>query len=106
MEHDDKDAQSSLAGYQRKYLRGLAHPLKALVQVGQSGITEALLKAVELALHDHELIKVRLQRPEDKKSSARDLAQRTGAELVGLVGHTVILYRRSEDDPKIQLPSR
>jgi len=106
MTQDDKGSESLLAGYQRKYLRAIAHPLKPVVQVGQSGITGSVVKAVVSALEDHELIKVRLQRPEDKKTSARELAQKARAELVGLVGHTVILYRRNPDEPKIQLPSR
>lgn len=106
MEHDDKGRETQLAGFQRKYLRGLAHSYKPLVQVGQSGITESVVKAVDSALIDHELIKVRLQRPEDKKSAAQEIADKTGSELLGLVGHTLILYRRNQDEPKIELPSR
>jgi RNA-binding protein len=95
---------SELKGYQRRYLRGLANPLKALVQVGESGLSDSLIKALDDALEHHELVKVRLQQPPDKKASAKELAERTSAELCGLVGHTVILYRRNPKEPKIELP--
>lgn len=95
-----------LQGFQRRYLRGLANPLKALVQVGDAGLTEGVIGAVDRALDHHELVKVRLREPEDKKTTARDLAEQCRAELCGLVGHTVILYRPHPDTPRIELPER
>lgn len=94
-----------LRGTHKKFLRGLAHNHKAVVQVGQSGITDAVVTAVEQALLDHELVKVGLTRPPDKKTMARELAERSGAQLCGLIGHTVILYRPHPDEPKIVLPA-
>jgi RNA-binding protein len=76
------------------------------VQVGQSGLTEAVVAAVQSALLDHELVKVRLLKPENKKAMARELAERTKAELCGLVGHTVILYRAHPEEPRLRLPER
>ena len=97
---------SVLAGFQRKYLRALALPLKPLVKVGQAGVSQAVVDAVVAALNDHELLKVRLMRPEDKKGMAEALASRGGAQLVGLLGHTAILYRRHPENPQIVLPKR
>ena len=97
---------SSLRGFQRRYLRKLAHPLKPVVHVGAAGIAGPVLDALDRALADHELVKVRLHEPDDKKSLAARLAERSGAELCGLVGHTVILYLASTDDPRIDLPVR
>jgi RNA-binding protein len=94
-----------LHGFQRKHLRSLAHPLKSLVHVGDGGISEGVLRAVDQALLDHELVKVRLHEPEEKKAAARQLAESTGAALCGLVGHTVILYRPHPEDPRIELPA-
>lgn len=99
-------ATIELAGFQRKYLRGLAHPLKPLVQVGEAGLTEAVLGALEAALRDHELVKVRLREPEDKRASAGELVERSGAALCAVVGHTVILYRPHPETPRIELPVR
>ena len=95
-----------LAGFQKKYLRKLAHDVKAVVQVGDAGLGDAIHAAVDTALRDHELVKVRLRRPEDKREDARRLASRAGAALCGLVGHTVILYRPHPESPQIELPQR
>ncbi len=94
---------AKLTSVQKKYLRGLAHPYKPLVQVGEKGVTEAVVLAIDQALQDHELIKVRMREPEDKTAMAEDMATRCSASLCGLVGHTVILYRRHPDNPKIHL---
>lgn len=91
-----------LLSKQRKRLRELAHPLSPIVRVGQAGVTDAVVAATEQALEDHELIKVRLYEPEDKRSMADRLASRTGAVLCGLVGHTVILYKRHPVHPKLE----
>jgi len=96
----------TLAGYQLKYLRGLAHDLEAVVQVGDKGVTPAVIKAVDVALDTHELIKVRMREPPDKKAMAAALAEQSGAVLCGLIGHTVILYRRHPEEPKIHVPKR
>ena len=93
-----------LTGTQRKSLRGLAHRLEPVVLVGQAGVTEAVVRAVGEALLTHELIKVRLHDPEDKRAAAQEIAEGTGAALCGLVGHTVILYRPHPSRPKI-IPS-
>lgn len=99
-------AAPELAGFQRKFLRSQAHPLRPLVQVGESGVSEAILGALDAALRDHELVKVRLREPDDKKAAARALADASQAALCGVVGHTVILYRPHPEDPQIELPTR
>lgn len=95
-----------LPSYQRAYLRGLAHDLKATVQVGQQGVTENLLAAVNDELLRHELVKIRMHEPKDKKAMAEALATQTEAALCGLVGHTVILYRPHPEEPVLTLPKR
>jgi RNA-binding protein len=103
MTSDSSVPGSALTGQQRKYLRGLAHPLKPIVHVGEAGVSGAVLKATDEALAQHELIKVRLHAPQDKKLTAAELASATASHLCGLVGHTVILYRRHPEKPKIEL---
>ncbi|HSG38081.1 MAG TPA: ribosome assembly RNA-binding protein YhbY [Thermoanaerobaculia bacterium] len=95
-----------ITGAQRKYLRGMAHHLTPLVQVGKNGLTDAVVKSIDEALDIHELIKVRMGEPEDKKAMADEIAQRTRSARVGLIGHIVILYRRQPDPEKrtIDLP--
>jgi RNA-binding protein len=89
---------------QRKHLRGLAHALDPLVQVGHQGVTDGVVAQVARALLDHELIKVRLHEPEDKKAMAADLATRSLSALCGLIGHTVILFKPHPDKPRIAVP--
>ena len=96
----------SLAGFQRRFLRGKAHSLRPAVEIGRAGISGAVIAEVKRALDDHELIKVRLQRPEDKKAMAAEIAARCAAHLCGLIGHQVILYRRHPTEPTIELPER
>jgi RNA-binding protein len=90
-----------LTSRQRKALRGRAHALQPLVLVGQAGVDDRVLRSVDEALTAHELIKVRLHEPENKRADAAALADGTGAALCGLVGHTVILYRPHPEHPTI-----
>jgi RNA-binding protein len=92
-----------LTSRQRKALRGLAHALQPTVVVGHAGVDDRVLRSVDEALTAHELVKVRLHEPEDKRADATALAAGTGAALCGLVGHTVILYRPHPEHPTIVL---
>lgn len=99
---------AELTGSQKKYLRGMAHHLKPVVQVGKNGLTEPVIQSIAQALEDHELIKVRLaDRQGQKREMAGDIAQRTGSVWVGLVGKVVTLYRRQPDPEKrtIEIPT-
>jgi RNA-binding protein len=97
--------EMTLNGKQKRKLRALAHPLKAVVQIGQRGVTEAVAHQVDSALTDHELIKVRLgaEAPMDRKEAAQQLAPRAGCEVAGTVGRVLILYRPHPDQPRIRL---
>jgi len=96
----------SLDSTQRRYLRSLAHSLKPVVFVGEGGVSPAVLKALDEALSAHELVKIRLRQPADKKDTARELARESASALCGVVGHTVVLYRPHPDEPKIDLSKR
>jgi RNA-binding protein len=96
-------ASVELNGRQRRSLRALAHTLKPVVHIGNAGTSEAVIRAVDAALLTHELIKVRLHRPEDKKGASARIATATGSALCGLVGHTLILYRPHPEKPRIQV---
>lgn len=90
-----------LKGSQRKYLRAQAHHLKPLVMVGAKGVTEQLLGSVDLALKDHELIKIKfIEFKEAKKEISAEIALATHSELVGLIGNIAILYRQHPDPAK------
>ena len=95
-----------LTAAQTRFLRGQAHDLKAMLQVGGKGITDALIAEIDLALEHHELIKIKgaAADREARDAMMADLAQRAGAALVQRIGHTAVLYRQSTEKRQIVLP--
>ena len=92
-----------LKGFQKKYLRGLAHNLKPVVLIGQKGLTDDLVKSSDQALERHELIKVKFNEFKEKDQKAEiteELCKRTKAEIAGTIGHIAILYREQKDPEK------
>jgi RNA-binding protein len=96
-----------LTDKQRRHLRGLAHDLKPVVMVGDSGLTDGVVRETQRALHDHELIKikVRVGDRDTRDTLIADLATRTTSELVNRIGHVAVLYRRRPDKTGIVLPA-
>ena len=95
-----------LTNAQTRFLRGQAHGLKAMLQVGGKGISDALVDEVALALEHHELVKVKVAAEDRERRDAlvADLVRRTDAALVQRIGHVAILYRPSTDHRQIVLP--
>lgn len=92
---------TELKGHERKYLRGLAHGLKPVVQIGIKGITEGLILAINEALDTHELIKIKfIDMKEMKKELSDEIAAKTCSELCGIIGNIAILYKRQRDPEK------
>jgi RNA-binding protein len=95
-----------LTGKQRRFLRGKAHDLRPVVHTGKEGVSPAVVAAVDAALFDHELIKVKIGdgADQDRHAVAEKLALDTGSQLAQVLGFTVVLYRPHPDEPKIELP--
>jgi RNA-binding protein len=95
-----------LTGKQRRHLRSLGHPLEPVVQIGKNGITDGVIAAVDEALEQHELVKVRIgtECPEDRHEVAERLGPATRSEVAQLLGRTILVYRRHPKEPKIKLP--
>jgi len=97
-----------LTGSDRRHLRRLAHGLDAVVQIGAAGVTPGVVSALDRALEDHELVKVRIARERDERRAIADeLADETRSAVAGLVGHVAALYRpaREPERRRIVLPS-
>ena len=94
-----------LTSKQRAYLRSLATNESAIMQIGKGGISENLTKTISDALEARELIKLSvLENCEyTPRESAEELAAAVGADVVGVIGRKVILYRESKDHKKIDL---
>ena len=96
----------TLTGKQKRYLRSLAHHEKPLFQVGKNGVTESFTDQFDDILEKRELVKVSVLQNcmEDKDSIVELLISATDAELVQVMGNTIVLYRESKDNKEITLP--
>jgi RNA-binding protein len=97
---------AAIGSRQRQYLRSLAHALSPLVQVGKEGVSDRVVEAVDRALTDHELVKVKVLEtsPLDRREAGEALADALRADLVQGIGRVVVLYRRHPEKPRITLP--
>jgi RNA-binding protein len=97
---------STLTNAQIRFLRGQAHGLKAMLQIGAKGLTDAVVAEIELALEHHELIKVKVaaEDRDARDAMVAELAGRSGAALVQRIGNVAVLYRQSTDHRQIVLP--
>lgn len=92
---------------QRRHLKGLAHPLKPVILMGNAGLTAAVVAETRRALSDHELIKVRLPGLErtERDVALKLLAEQTGSVMVTRIGHVAVLYLPHPELPRISLPA-
>ena len=95
----------NLKGAQRRQLRGLAHALKPIVQVGQQGVTDMVIKQLETALFDHELVKVKVINTYEGtiEEAAIALTEGTKSACVQQIGHILLFYKANPDEPVIEL---
>lgn len=95
-----------LTSKQRRHLRALAHHLDPVATVGVNGLSGPVITKVIEELEHHELIKVKISpdAPQDKAESAGALADRSGSELVQVIGHIAVLYKPRAKKPSIRLP--
>ena len=92
---------------QRAYLKGLAMNLDPIFQIGKNSMTPEVTKAIQEALDARELIKISVLQNcmDDPKEIARVLAERTGSQVVQVIGKKIVLYKeRKKEKKKIQLP--
>jgi RNA-binding protein len=96
-----------LTGKQKKYLRSLGQALSPTLMLGREGIAAGTRAALEQELARHELVKVRVQKGAGGEAGdwAATAAADSGAALVGVVGHTFLLYRPNPElQERIRLP--
>jgi len=95
-----------LTGKQKRHLRAMAHHLQPIFQVGKGGTNDHLVRHISEALEVRELIKVSVLNNcmDDAKEIGIEVAEASGAELVQVIGKTIVLYKESTDHKKIELP--
>jgi len=104
-----KQEDKKLTGRQVRYLKGLGHHLKPLVMLGRDGITDNVISAANAVLGAHELIKVKIGNgcPLERGDAAEAIAERTGSEVVQILGKTFLVFKANPDrnqEQKIRLP--
>jgi RNA-binding protein len=104
---DGYNGPVQLTEKQRRHLKGLAHSLNPVIQVGNAGVTPSVIAETRRALADHELIKVRVSAAdrEQRDAAIQLLAAEAEAALVGRIGHVATLYRPHPKLPRILLPA-
>jgi len=92
---------------QKKALRGVAHHLNPVIQIGAKGVTDALLEELNSTLDHHELIKIRINEGdrETRKAIIEAVVQSTGAELVQSIGRVFVLYRHNPQKKDSEITS-
>ncbi|CAG9619393.1 ribosome assembly RNA-binding protein YhbY [Sutcliffiella rhizosphaerae] len=95
-----------LTGKQKRFLRAEAHHLDPIFQVGKGGVNENMTNQISEALEARELIKVSVLQncEEDRKIVAEELVKGAKAQLVQVIGNTIILYKQSRENKQIILP--
>ncbi|MEE9412439.1 MAG: ribosome assembly RNA-binding protein YhbY [Methylococcales bacterium] len=88
-----------LTSSQKKQLRTKAHALKPIVTTGQSGLTDAVIAEIELALDYHELVKVkvRVADREERQQMIEAMLIKTHSENILTIGQVAVLYRENPD---------
>ncbi|MBR7020751.1 MAG: ribosome assembly RNA-binding protein YhbY [Lachnospiraceae bacterium] len=91
---------------QRAYLKGLAMSIEPAFRIGKSSVTPEFCEGIREILEARELIKVAVLNncADDPAELARLLAERTGSEIVQVIGKKIVLYRESKTQKKIILP--
>ena len=92
------------SGKLRRSLRAQGHALSALVHVGKGGLSPAVIKQVEQTLADHELVKLKVDTdsPDDRLAVAERLGALPGVNVVQIVGHAVLIYKRHPQKPRFE----
>ena len=92
----------NLTPVERSALRAEAHALKPIVLIGEAGLTESVMKEIELGLDSHGLIKVRVFG--DDREARIEMYERISAELeaapVQHIGKLLVLYRPKKEAEK------
>lgn len=90
---------------QRAALRGIASTMDTIFQIGKGGISEALISQVSDALRKRELIKLRVldNSMYTAREAAEEIAEKTGADVVQVIGSRFVLFKRNPKEPVIDI---
>jgi RNA-binding protein len=92
---------------QISYLRGLAHSLNPVVMIGNNGLTDSVLKEIDMNLNAHELIKIKVMGDDRalRTQMLADICEKSNAVAVHHIGKQLVVYRKSEK-ARIVIPQK
>lgn len=92
---------------QRSYLKGISNRLRAIFQLGKGGIDDNFLKQIDDALEAREIIKISILDNSgfEVREASDIICEKLKCEGVLAIGNKLVLYRKSEKNPKITLPN-
>ena len=90
---------------QRAYLIGLAMNIDPIYNIGKGGISAEFTNGIIEALEARELIKISVLKncDDDIRELARIISERTGSEIIQVIGRKIVLYKESKNNRKIRL---
>ena len=95
---------NNLSSSQRSYLSSQAHHLEPVVLIGKHGITDGTIESIDRVLEARELIKIKFREFKDEKLSLSEkITELTNSQIVGVIGHTLIIFRQNPDSDKRQI---
>ena len=81
----------------KQRLKAEAHQLKPVIMIGNNGLTEAVMIETLRALHDHELIKIKIAGDDRdlRKQMTAEICEQADAELVQAIGHVIVIFKKN-----------
>ena len=73
--------------------------------MGKNGVTDNFIDQIDDVLEKRELLKISVLQNclEDKEDIAKTVSEATNSNVVSIIGNTIILYRESNTNKKIEL---
>ena len=91
---DFSDMLEPLTNSQIRKFKAAAQLMEPMLKIGKAGLSEGFIRSVDLALAQHELVKIKFAEfKEQKKELAPQLAEKTSSHLVMRVGNVLVLHR-------------
>jgi len=89
---------NNLSSSQRSFLRSQAHHLEPVALIGKNGVTDGTINTIDKALYSRELIKIKFRGFKDEKQILSEkIVGLTNSAVVGIIGHTLIIFRQNPD---------
>ena len=88
-----------LTEQQKREFRTRGHALKPVVTIGSAGLSEAVIRELDLSLEHHELMKIRISGAgrDERGKLISAVCAACGAEVVQAIGNIALIYRKSAD---------